>query len=320
MKISYEEFKENLLEDARNIVRQELGADVDVTIGTATEGEPEEVMRITKKNPEANGDVKGYISEFHLKNGYQKYIRHPVWAELLRSLKKHLKIIAAMPEEWDLGFLKSFETAKEYLGMTPLPMKDRGMAEDETCVMMDDIPMGVAIDLPESTDGKNVGRLSKKILEYWGVSEEEAFEAAVLNQMQKHKPVIIPMQEMLESISPFHAPLDGAEQEEHMWVATTEGFQLGSVCIVYPGFLDKACAELGEDVFLIPSSIHEMILMKESEAKEFVLRNPDCVMEVNNENLLPNEVLSDKVYHYECATQTFESASAWYKRVFGLDL
>lgn len=321
MNISYEEFKEKLLEDARNIVHQELGADADVTIGTATEGEPEEVMRITKKNPGANGDAKGYRSEFRLKYRYQEYLRHPVWAELLRDLKKLLKIIATMPEEWDLGFLKSFETAKEYLGIAPLPMKDRGVAEDEICVMMDDIPMGVTIYLPESTNGKNVGRLSKKILGHWGVSEEEVCMAAMQNQMQKYKPVIKSLQEMLKLISPLHALLVGAEQEEHMWVATTEDFSLGSVCMVYPGFLDKACAELGgEDVFLIPASIHEVILMKESEAKGFVLRNPDCVMEVNNENLLPNEVLSDKVYHYECATQTFESARSWYKRVYGTDL
>ncbi len=322
MDISYEEFKEKLLEDARNIVRQELGAAADVTIGTATAGEPEEVMRITKKIPEANGDLKAYRNEFSLKNGYQKYLRHPVWAELLRGLKKHLKIIAAMPEQCDLGFLKTFKTAKEYLGIVPLPMKDRGMAEDEICMMMDDIPMSVVAVLPESADGINVGRLPKKILEYWGVSKEEVLGAAVLNQMQKHKPVIKPMLTVLESISPLHALLFlvRAEQEEDMWVATTEDSQLGSVCMVYPGFLDKACAELGEDVFVFPSSIDEVILMKQSEAKEFVLRNPDFVNEVNNGNLRPNEVLSDKVYHYERATQTFEAASAWYQRVNGTDL
>ncbi len=320
MNISYEEFKEKLLEDARNIVRQELGSDAEVTIGTATQGEPAEVLRITKKNPEANGDVKGYVNEFPLKFGYEKYLRHPVWAELLRSMKNNLKRIAAMPEEFDLGFLKTFKTAKEYLGIAPLSMKDRGMAEDEICVMMDDIPMSVIAALPEGADGKNVGRLPKKILEYWGVSKEEVLVAAVLNQMQKHKPVIKSMQEVLKSIFPLHALLVGAEQEEHMWVATTEDSQLGSVCMVYPGFLDKACAEIGEDVFVIPSSIDEVILMKQSEAKEFVLRNPDFVNEVNKGNLRPNEVLSDKVYHYECATQTFESASRWYQRVNGTDL
>ena len=229
-----------------------------------------------------------------------------------------------MPEEFDLSFLKTFKTAKEHLGIVPLPMKDRGKAEDEICVMMDDIPMSVVVALPESADGKNVGKISKKFLEYWGASEEEVLEAAVLNQMQKHKPVIKPMQEMLKSISPLHALLFlvGAEQEEKedMWVATTEDSQLGSVCMVYPGFLDKACAELGEDVFVIPSSIDEVILLKQSEAKEFVLRNPDCVNEVNKGRLLPNEVLSDKVYHYERATQTFEAASAWYQRVNGTDL
>ena len=324
MNISYEEFKERLLEDARNIVRQELGPDVEVTIGTATEGEPEEVMCITKEIPEVNGDAKGYVSEFPLKFGYEKYLRRPVWAELLRSLRNHLKRIAAMPEEFDLGFLKTFKTAKEYLGIVPLSMKDRGMAEDEICVMMDDIPMSVIVVLPESADGINIGRIPKKILEYWGVSKEEVLGAAVLNQMQKHKPVIKPMQKLLKSISPLHALLFlvGAEQEEEedMWVATTEDSQLGSVCMVYPGFLDKACAELGEDVFVFPSSIDEVILMKQSEAKEFVLRNPDFVNEVNKGKLRPNEVLSDKVYHYERATQTFESAKAWYQRVHGLDL
>lgn len=316
MNISYEEFKDKLLEDARNIVRQELGADADVTIGTATEGEPEEVLRITKKNLEANGDAKGYVSEFRLKYGYQEYLRHPVWAELLRGLKKLLKIIATMPEEWDLGFLKSFETAKKYLGIAPLPMKDRGVAEDEICVMMDDIPMGVTIYLPESTNGKNVGRLSKKILGHWGVSEEEVRMAAMQNQMEAAKPKLTPMCEI--SLINLHIT---DPKDEFMFVATTEGYRDGAVAISYPGFLDDACEKIGEDVFIYPSSVHEVMLVKESHLGDRDLdEHDDFIRFVNRRHNDERDVLSDKLYHYERATKTFESARSWYKRVFGLDL
>ena len=316
MNISYEEFKERLLEDARNIVRQELGADADVTIGTATEGEPEEVLRITKKNPEANGDVKEYVSEFPLKFGYEEYLRRPVWAELLRGLRNHLKRIAAMPEEWDLGFLKSFKTAKEYLGIVPLPMKDRGKTEDEICVMMDDIPMSVIAVLPESADGENVGRLSKKILGWWGVSEEEVRMAAMQNQMKAAKPKLTPMCEILLINLHVTDPKD-----EFMFVATTERYSNGAVVISYPGFLDDACKKIGEDVFIYPSSVHEVILVKESHLGDRDLDDgDDFVKYVNKNDVYEQDIVSDKVYHYERATKTFESARSWYKRVFGLDL
>lgn len=316
MNISYEEFKEKLLEDARNIAREILGPDAEVTIGTASVGEPVEVLCIRKKISETGETVKGYCNEFRLKDGYEKYLKRQAWAELLRTLKNHLKILAELPRDADYTFLEKFETAKEHLGIGPVTMKGRKKSYGEMCVMMDDIPMAVFAELPDSADGKNIGRLPKSILEYWGVSEEEVLEAAVLNQMAKDKPVIRPLWEIMKAIFPIYELIHRETQEEHMWVASTENGQFGSVVMVYPGFLDKACEDLGEEgIFVIPSSIHEVILLKESEAKGWALRNAECVKEVNMRELLPEEVLSDRVYHYERATQTFESVGAWNKRM-----
>lgn len=74
----------------------------------------------------------------------------------------------------------------------------------------------------------------------------------------------------------------------------------GAVCILYPGVLDKMAEEMGSDFFILPSSIHEVILIpdmgnEDSEALKKMIR------EVNRTQVAPEEVLSDTLYRYDRA-------------------
>lgn len=74
----------------------------------------------------------------------------------------------------------------------------------------------------------------------------------------------------------------------------------GAVCILYPGVLDKMAEEMGSDFFILPSSIHEVILIpdmgnEDSEALKKMIR------EVNRTQVALEEVLSDTLYRYDRA-------------------
>ena len=51
-----------------------------------------------------------------------------------------------------------------------------------------------------------------------------------------------------------------AETELHI-LSNTSGIR-GAVAILYPGVLKMAALQIGGDLIVIPSSIHEMILIK----------------------------------------------------------
>ena len=82
-----------------------------------------------------------------------------------------------------------------------------------------------------------------------------------------------------------------------MYVLTNESSLNGASCILYEDVLYDFAHEIDNDLYILPSSIHEVILLPKLsiyEKKELV----NMVREVNTEGVDADEVLSDNVYEY----------------------
>ena len=82
------------------------------------------------------------------------------------------------------------------------------------------------------------------------------------------------------------------------WVLTTERIQDGGYAVANPEALELGYRTLGENFHLLPSSVHEVLLVPESS----VLtpgQLKQMVEEVNLVSVSPAERLSDTVYHYD---------------------
>lgn len=83
-----------------------------------------------------------------------------------------------------------------------------------------------------------------------------------------------------------------------MYVLTNREKINGANAIVCPDVLEKAYEELGEPYYVLPSSTHELILVKESYGmKPEELRQ--MVQEVNCTAVQARDLLSNKVFHYD---------------------
>ena len=83
-----------------------------------------------------------------------------------------------------------------------------------------------------------------------------------------------------------------------MYVLTNREKINGANAIVCPDVLEKAYKELGEPYYVLPSSTHELILVKESYGmKPEELRQ--MVQEVNCTAVQARDLLSNKVFHYD---------------------
>lgn len=74
--------------------------------------------------------------------------------------------------------------------------------------------------------------------------------------------------------------------------------QFGAACMLYPGVLKKIAEDSGADLYILPSSVHEVILMADT-GREDPGKLAEMVKEVNSAQVLPEEVLSDHVYYYD---------------------
>ena len=133
-------------------------------------------------------------------------------------------------------------------------------------------------------------------LKLWKVSKEVLYEYARENTL-KLRPA--KLQTMEEAIEDFLAPEERHMMKElPMYVLSNEERIFGAAGLLYDRILFKAGQEIGDNFYILPSSIHEVILVPEQmiQATAFL---EEVVKDINENQVDPEEVLSDKIYHYD---------------------
>ena len=82
-----------------------------------------------------------------------------------------------------------------------------------------------------------------------------------------------------------------------MYVLSNSRAHMGASALLALPFLEEFRERIGEDFWILPSSIHEVILVPMSKVCD---RAKLCAMvrEINETQVPPQEVLSDEVYTY----------------------
>jgi hypothetical protein len=157
--------------------------------------------------------------------------------------------------------------------------------------------------LLQSHDGTNASILiHTSHMEYWNVTEEDLFTIAAANTPRLLKSEIRAMSDILQEISGTETAdefglMENGQECERMYVLSNTSRINGACCILYENLLEQFCAQLGQNVYILPCSIHEVILVPEKigfTKAEF----EQMVYEVNRTQVAKEEVLSDSVYYY----------------------
>ena len=75
--------------------------------------------------------------------------------------------------------------------------------------------------------------------------------------------------------------------------------------LAYQNFMDQAAERAGGDFFILPSSIHEILIVPDNG--EMGLKDLEAmVKEVNATQVAPADKLTDSVYHYDSQAKIFE--------------
>lgn len=121
-------------------------------------------------------------------------------------------------------------------------------------------------------------------MEMWGSSTQELMKLAQENTQRLFPWKLQNMGELFENDVP-------------MWVLSNDKRVHGAACMLYPGVLKAFADKIQENFYILPSSIHEVILLPESVVDDVeYVRN--MIREVNATHVEPEEILSDSLYLY----------------------
>lgn len=122
----------------------------------------------------------------------------------------------------------------------------------------------------------------------WGKTAEELYQDAVENCPRMLPPVFRMLSDVLEVLQPAG--------EGELYLLTNESALYGAAVILYPGLLQEVADYIGGDYFVLPSSVHEVILLPDNgEEAEDLLH---IVTEINHTQVAEEEILIDAVYKY----------------------
>ena len=91
-------------------------------------------------------------------------------------------------------------------------------------------------------------------------------------------------------------------------VITNKDKKLGACCLACPEVIGTAIQKMGFDCYILPSSIHEVILIEKKGNFNEVEELREMVKQVNRQSIPANEILSDQVFQYNAKTKKIEIA------------
>lgn len=157
------------------------------------------------------------------------------------------------------------------------------------------------------TDSGIMGiRITKELAEkQWHISGEEICRMAEINSPRLFPPQIKRLDSILlayleRGLGKGIVPQDIREvlEQNPMYILQNEQRINGAAVMAYEGLLTRIYEKLGGGFYIIPSSIHELLLMPDTKRiNEGMVRK--TIFQINREHVEPEERLSDSLYHYD---------------------
>ena len=149
--------------------------------------------------------------------------------------------------------------------------------------------------------------ISNKIAEGIGMTEEELFRCAVENTRRINPVSVTCMGSMFGAIPEgLDIPPEAREEMENakrtadnMWIISNSSGINGAASMLYEENLHQLAEKLGQDLVILPSSIHEVIAVPVEIAGKNLTNLIEMVQEVNMGSVELGERLSNSVYHYD---------------------
>lgn len=137
----------------------------------------------------------------------------------------------------------------------------------------------------------------------WGKDRNEVIQTAKENTFRLFPPNIRNMGDVIKELM-GGMDLCGLDSGAgtSMYVLTSQTKMNGSIGILCPDLLKNFADEIQDDFYIIPSSIHEVLLVPAGETAGDGRELSEMVREVNRTQVEKEETLSDHVYFYSRET------------------
>ena len=264
----------------------------------------------------------------NLKKFFTDFVIHRVSIEdIVIDVDQQLQHEIEQTSKYNLSNLQDYEYVKNHLGLQVINM-------EENQELLKTLPYtqiaNLALIYRIFIDKNTCALINNNMFKCYGISLEQLHADAILH-VHTEKPCFIrEMREVMKEIS--ETILQGEKMQEDekeemknslaemgndppfkMYIAGTDGVYGASV-IARPDFFEEAVQIMGGDFYVIPSSMHEVIILKDLH-REDIGALEETIWEVNTLKVAKEDFLSNNLYHYDSKENIFETAIDYEQRL-----
>lgn len=290
--LNYEQF----INAVAQKVTEEMGVNHSIVIHESlkTNGVTRKGLTIGEKNSNISPTI--YLEEY-----YENY--ESGW-ELTEIVESFIRLYekAKFEKNFEVEKIQNFENVKNKLSYKLINYEmNQQLLQNVPYEQYLDFAIVFYVLLETTEHGSATVLVTNDMVNYWGTTKEELYQLAEESSQIILPPEFLPMRVVINQLIKKRTTQEDLE-ENCMYVLSNQYRHFGASAILYKGVLENIGNELQMDYYILPSSIHEVIILPvDCEMTEEELN--EMVEEINQTHLGEEEVLSNHVYFYDRITK-----------------
>ncbi len=276
----------NFLTEVEEKLKEKMNTGITIKIQKVRKNNNVIYYGLIIQKPENNIAPTIYLNAF-----YDMYARGMDMEDVVRCIMDTYKK-GEVKESIDMDFFCDFEAVKERIAYRLINAeRNKELLEQIPHILFMDLAICFYYAFYQEELGEGMILIHNSHMEMWGTNHKELMKLAEENTGRMLPPSIVSMKTLIREM--FEESMDPG-----LYVLTNEKKCQGAAVLLYPHVLEDAAEQLGGNFYVLPSSIHEVILLKE-QGHEKPEGLKEMIREANDTQVAMEEVLSDYPYYYD---------------------
>ena len=298
--MDFEEFKANVAEQIRDYLPEKY-EDAKVSLNEVTKNNDRQLTGLLIKEEDSN-----IAPNIYLENFYDQYTDGKDMESILKDIAE-VRVKHELGQDLDVSRITDFDQVKDHVICKLINDEmNQDYLADKPHTAVEDLAVMYAVDLGGDKDGRMTAPITNDLMERYGVTTQELHDIAMHNlsesqiEFKSMRDVMVEMMfpDGLREDDPRALMLPPEEETPSMYVLSNSEKINGASAILDSKTMEDISEKLGGDFVVLPSSIHEVIILPVDEDTDRKTLE-SMVQTINAGEVSPEERLSDHVYMYD---------------------
>lgn len=297
--MTYNEFQNTIVE----LLKKKLNEAKEVSIHKALKNNNCTLTGIIINDQKVNASPVIYLEEF-----FEQYLHGASFEKITTDILE-LYEKTKCKESLNTKLFKHYDSIKSKIVFKIInTKKNKELLKDTPHIHFLDLSIVFYALLDANENGTATMLVRHENMEMWGVNVHILLADAMKNVELLLPPELVAIQNMFNEITaPCFKPENILQTKQItgtgvMYVLSNNLCSFGAACMLYPGMFQSLGNILDSSYYILPSSIHETIILHPDAALSIEEMN-SMVREVNTNQVEICDYLSDHVYFYDRSTQ-----------------